>query len=139
MNKELLRNQWILALLLLGINLILGAIVLAVVSILKIGNSGVVAVAGLSSAMAVGQIYTSSFREIMPKKLRINVVAIYILAQVPFGILYAVVLEPQNFSLFVGILIAASLVSSVFVYFMIGSGGKAQLKAIQKKESARKQ
>ena len=139
MKKELLKNPFTLAGFLLGIDIILGVIVLAGVHFFKIGDSGVAAVAGIASAMAVGQIYTASFKEIMPKKLRINVVAIYILAQVASGILYALVLRLPNFSLFVGILIAASLISSVFVYFLFGSAGKTQLKAIQKKEAGKKQ
>ena len=149
MKKEFLQTPLNLAGFLLGINIILYIIFstafavfmmfLPVFHFITIGKYVMLAVAGILGATAVGWIYADSFKEIMPKKLRINVVAIYIFDQVAFGLLCSLVWGVPNFSLFVGILIAASLIYPVFVYILIGSGGKAQLKAIQKKEAAKKQ
>lgn len=138
MDKTLLKNSWILAGLLLVINIILGLIILAVVEFFKIERPGMSGIAGIIGAMSVGQIYTMNFKEIMPKKLRINVTVTYILAQMVLGSLYIFILEVPNYLLFFGILIGVSLFYSLFTYWMLGSGGKAYLKALQKRESSKK-
>ncbi len=138
MDKTLFKKSWILAGLLLVINIILGLIILAVVEFFNIGSSSISGIAGILGAMLVGQIYTMNFKEIMPKKLRINVTIIYILAQMVLGSLYIFVLGVSNYLLFFGILIGVSLFYSLFIYWMLGSGGKTYLKALQKREAIKK-
>ena len=120
------------------INIILGLIILAVVEYFNIGSSGMSGIAGIIGAMIVGQIYTMNFKEIMPKNLRINVTVTYILAQIVLGSLYIFILGVPNYLLFFGILIGISLFYSLFIYWMLGSGGKSYLKALQKREATKK-
>jgi len=138
MDKNLLKNSWILAGLLLVINIILGLIILAVVEYFNIGSSGMSGIAGIIGAMIVGQIYAMNFKEIMPKKIRINVTVTYILAQMVLGSLYIFILGVTNYLLFFGILIGLSLFYSLFIYWMLGSGGKGYLKALQKRAATKK-
>lgn len=135
MDKNLLKNLWALAGLLMAINIVLGLIILFAVEFFKIGSSGVSAIAGMVGAMIVGQIYAMSFKEIMPKKLRIHVTITYTLAQMVLGSLYIFVLDISNYLLFFAILIGISLFYSLIIYFMLGSGGKIYLKGLQKREA----
>jgi hypothetical protein len=133
MDKTLLKNSWVLAGLLLVVNIVLGLIMLLIFNFLKISSS-LAGIAGIAGAMLVGQIYTANFKEIMPKKLRINATAIYTLAQIVLGSLYLFILGMSNNLSFFGILIVISLFYSLFIYWMLGSAGKTYLKALQKKE-----
>jgi len=120
------------------INIILGLIILAVIEFFNIGGSGMFGIAGILGAMLVGQIYTMNFKEIMPKKLRINVTITYILAQMILGSLNIFILGVSSYLLFFGIFIGLSLFYSLFIYWMLGSGGKTYLKVLQKRESIKK-
>jgi hypothetical protein len=132
MDKMLLKNAWSLAGLLLVINIALGLIMLFVINLLNL-DSSLSGIAGMLGAMLVGQIYVTKFKEIMSKKLRINVTAIYILAQILLGSLYILTLDVLNYLSSFGILIGISIFYSLFIYSMLGFGGKTYLKALQKK------
>ena len=132
MDKMLLKNAWSLAVLLLVINIALGLIMLFVINLLNL-DSSLSGIAGMLGAMLVGQIYVTKFKEIMSKKLRINVTAIYILAQILLGSLYILTLDVLNYLSSFGILIGISIFYSLFIYSMLGFGGKTYLKALQKK------
>ena len=139
MDKTLLKKSWILAGLLLVTNIVLGLLILTIVEFFKIGSPGISGIAGIIGAMFVGQIYTVIFKEIMPKKLKINVTVVYILTQIVLGsLLYIFVLDVPNYLLFFGILVGFSLLYSLLIYWMLGSGGKAYLKALQKREAIKK-
>lgn len=138
MNKMLFKNAWILAGLLLVINIILGLIIFAIVEFFNIGDLRISGVAGILGAMTVGQIYTMKFKEVMPKKMRINVTLIYILAQMLLGSLYIFILSVSNYPLFFGTLIGFSLFYSLFIYWMLGVGGKTYLQALQKRKAAKR-
>lgn len=138
MDKTLLKNSWILAGLLLVVNIILGLAILAVVEYFNIGSSVMSGIAGIIGALVVGQVYTMNFKEIMPRRLRINVTITYTLAQIVLGSLYVFILGAQNYPLLFGLLAGLSLFYSLFIYLMLGSGGKTYLKAIQKQEAVKK-
>ena len=88
MDKNLLKNLWILAGLLLAINIGLGLIIIVIVEFLKIGSSNISNIAGLVAAMIVGQIYAKNFKEVMPKQLRLNVTIIYTVITMILELLY---------------------------------------------------
>ena len=70
MNKNLLKNRWILTGMLVGINIIFGLIILGIVELFHLGNIGIVSLGGILGALIVGQIYAVNFNEVMPKKLK---------------------------------------------------------------------
>lgn len=140
MNKESLRKPWILSLLLLIINAVIGLIIFAVVEFFNIGSSSLSAVAGIVGAMIVGQIYTFNFKEIMPNKTRRSVTIIYTFIQIVLGFLLGVLLRPelvldlQQLVLFLGIVIFISLIYAFGTYLFLGTGGKSYLKMLEKSQ-----
>ncbi len=137
MDKTLLKNSWILAGLLLVISIILGLIILSVVDFFKLSSStsGITIIVG---AMLVGQIYVMNFKELMPKKLRINVTIIYVLPQIALVLLYIFILDvPIDYLLFFSILIPICLFYSFILYWTLGFGGWIYLKALQKREASK--
>jgi len=138
MDKKLLKSPWMLAALLLAIGILIGFIFLAVAQALKLTSYSMSAAAGFITAMLVGQIYSASFKEVMPKKLRLNATAIYIIAQLMLGLMYFIALDIPNMPLFLGLLIGFSALYFVLTYFALGWGGKSYLKSLAKKEAALK-
>jgi len=133
MKKELLKNAWILAGLILVINLVLGLIFQVIFILLKTTNY-LSSVAGLLSAYLVGYVYSSNFRQIMPKHLRFNTTVIYIIAGIIIGgISLSLVVEQFNYVL-MAILLGTNLLYAVIIYFMLGLAGKYVLAKHKKKK-----
>jgi len=142
MDKELLKNSWVLAGLLLAITLVLGAIVFVIADFLKIIDSSIAGVMGIVGAIIVGQIYAMNFKESMPRTIKIKVVSIYIIAQLILAFLYISILDVSSLLLlgkiltnpvilFAGILIGIVLiVYSLAVYWALGFGTKQYLKTL---------
>ncbi len=139
MNKELLKKPWILTLLLLGISIVLGLLLSVIIDFFGLGSTGMSSVSSIVGAMIVGQIYAANFKELMPKKLRINVTIIYNSIQFVLGFLLGLILFPEivleisSFFLFLGILLGFCVLFSFVIYFMLGTGGKAYLKSTEKR------
>lgn len=129
MNKTLLKNHWILAGLLLIITLILGLTIVALIRYFKVPTPASI-IAGVIGTMIVGYIYTVNFKEVMPKKLRIKVVAIYILVQMLFGILLFWVRGGLNVVIIISLLVGLSIFFP-FIYWILGSGGRIYLKYVE--------
>jgi len=138
MDKNVLKNSWILAGLLLIINIIIGLVFLAAVRFFEIGSPSISGIAGVMGAMIVGQIYAMNFKEVMSKNLKVCVTTIYIFTQIVLSSLYFLVFGFPNQSLFFGILIGISLIYSPLIYWLLGSGGKTYLKAMQKIAAVKK-
>ena len=147
MDKNLLKNSWILFGLLLVIALILNLVIRVVTDFFKIGIPQYLSIGIIVGAMLLGQIYTKNFKEIMPKKLRFNVATIFLSVQL-FGILAGMWLIRvlgdvethkslsefyQNWVLIVGML----LLYSMFIYLLLGSG-KGYLVWLQQKNKSNK-
>lgn len=140
MNKELLKNSWVLVGILTAITVIIGLIMGVLSEFFKIKIPSVFMVfMTIYGAMIIGQTYTRNFKEIMPKKLRINVTIIYSTIQLVLGLLYIFVLTHtsmwgnQEALLISGIVIGIMLIVSLFIYFMLGYGGKTYFKALRKR------
>jgi len=112
MDKNLLKNLWILAGLLLAINIGLGLIIIVIVEFLKIGSSNISNIAGLVAAMIVGQIYAKNFKEVMPKQLRLNVTIIYTVITMILELVYLYLVLGFLDALSLGILIGLSTLKS---------------------------
>jgi len=138
MDKNLLKNLWILAGLLLAINIGLGLIIIVIVERLKIGSSNISNIAGLVAAMIVGQIYAKNFKEVMPKQLRLNVTIIYTVITMILELLYLYLVLGFLDALSLGILIGLSLIYSLFIYWMLGLGGKSYLKVSERRNVIKK-
>ena len=130
-NKKLLKNPWILAGILLGIELIISFIINIVMEMLGSSRLGV---GGIIAASSVGQIYANAFKEIMPKILRLKVTGIYMAVQVIVGSLYIYFFESIDIVL-ICILLGVFLIYSLLVYWLLGSSGKMYLKALEKRKT----
>lgn len=124
MNKNILKNSWILAVMIVlistAVNFIAG---------IFIDMSGVIAVlATLFSAMFAGQLYSIYFKELMPKILRLKVALNYLCIQVAVVCLYLLAFEILELWLLI-VLAGLSLIASAVVYWAIGWGGRMQLKS----------
>lgn len=139
MDKAVLKNSWFLAAVVLIINVVLVLIIVAVVTFFKIGRvSSISGIAMVAGAMILGQVYAMNFKEIMPKKLRINVTITYMLAQIGLGSIYLFMVSVSNYLLFFGILIGISLFYSLCMYWSLGLGGKIYLKSLPKRKATTK-
>ncbi len=90
--------------------------------------------AGLLSALFVGQIYTVQFKELMPSKLRMQVTAIFSIVQIILGVLYSFIFFSEDLFLFIGFFVGLTLFYAVFIYLMLGFGGTSYLRAREKAE-----
>jgi len=129
--KKLLKNPWILAGMLLGIDLTIGFIMNIILKRLGSGGSGA---AGIIAAISVGQIYALAFKESMPKILRLKVTGIYMTVQVIVGSLFLFSFESIDIAL-ICILLGVFLIYSLLVYWLLGSSGKMYIKALEKRIS----
>jgi len=129
MNKNLLNNSWILAGLLFAISTIVRLIILAVVKFIGMGSATISNIAGLIGAMIVGQIYSMNFKEIMPKRLRINVTIVYIISEMILGISY--VLWFGLTKLLLGLLVGLQLFIAIIIYFTLGFAGKNYIRSLK--------
>jgi len=144
--QSLLKNPWILALLLLGISfgtwfiafiLLIGPIALGLLPeelLESMGRS-----AGIVAPMFLGYIYAFKFKETMPKNLRIEVLMIYLVPQFILVLLILFVLAREIFAMiwFVPITVLLLVICFAGMYFMIGAGGKSYAKALEKAKRAR--
>jgi len=145
MNKNILKNSWVLAGLLILINLILALISLAIEYFIDIG-SALASVVSIISTMVVGQIYAINFKEIMPKKIRINVTLIYLVSNLLVLFLFfsftEILFPSLSRALFVILMMVISLVICLplffLIYWLLGYGGKSYLKMMEKKAAAQK-
>ncbi len=136
MDKNLLKNHWILAGLLLIITLILGLVIVALIRYFNIPTPASI-IASVIGTIIVGYIYAANFEEVMPRKLRIKVAVIYIVVQVLFGILLFWVRGWLNIVITISLLVGLSIFFP-FIYWILGSGGRIYLKyaeRVQKRES----
>ncbi len=144
MNKNLLKNSWILAGLLALISIIIGLINFGVNEFLKIKvSSGITIIIVLYGALVIGQIYSQNFKEIMPQKLRMNVsIAFFtiqlVLAFLFFDQVYNLNFENQNLLPPLGFVIGITAVISLFIYFTLHYGGKFYLRALEKRKVMKK-
>jgi len=119
MNKDLLKNKWILAGLLLVIGIIVSLIIWLIIKFIFHSDSTIAsAIGGIIGANIVGMIYYSNFKEIMPKTLRRNVTLIYMSLQVLILILVILV-----YYLFLGLglnYIVFLIILSILILFVYG-------------------
>ncbi len=140
----MLREPWVVAVLLFVISAVIGLIFFAVVEFLNLGSTSLSSISGLIGAMIVGQVYVGCFKEVMPKKVRKKVAMIYLAIQIVLGFLYGLILRPElvldsrDLLFFSGLLVVIAILYSLAVYWMLGLGGKSYLKALEKREAAGK-
>lgn len=131
MNKDLLKKSGILAGILLLIGIILEGILFLIGSWLDIRYIAILS--GIFAAYFVGQIYTSKFKEIMPKKLRLKVSSIVILIQLVLSILYGLFMDLE-LRLWLIISIIVSIIYFFLVYWSLGRAGKIYLNIIKNRK-----
>lgn len=131
MDKKLLNNPWILALILLAFHLIINFILSTVLGPLQIGYSLPSAISAIVSAILLGQIYASKFRKIMPKILRKNTTIIFIAIQLVLGIPF-ILMFPELLFLLIPLTVLVLAVYSLLIYYFLGYGGKVYLGSLKK-------
>ena len=128
MNKNILKNSWVLSIIIILISAIVNFLASMFINMISV----IAVLATLFSAMFAGQIYFMAFKKIMPKILKLKVALNYLCIQVILSIL--VIFYLRIFEIWVlALIIGVSLIASAIVYWAIGFGGKIQLKAVEKK------
>lgn len=129
MNKNILKNSWVLA-----IMIVISASIINFLINLFIGIGIVmVAIATLAAAMFAGQIYTIAFNDVMPKILRLKTAVNYLCIQIALSI--SLIFAFGFFEIWaLALMIGAALIASAVVYWAIGFGGRIQLKALEKRK-----
>ena len=135
MNKNIFKNAWILAGILLLLSILLAALVQLIAYFLAIGSSSLSSIAGILSAFFVGQIYATQFKELMSSKLRLHVTVITSLVQIVLGLVYVFIFS-DDVLLLTGLLVGITLFYALFIYLMLGFGGTSYLRAQEKAASA---
>lgn len=114
MSKNLLRNVWILAVLLLVLNIIIG-LLLSLIPFFQTGGAGL---AGIISAALVGFIYAKTFKEVISKKTRLHVTIIFAVIQVLLSFLYTIGLG-IDFNVFL-VALGFIVIYSILIYWTLG-------------------
>jgi len=127
--KELLRNSWILAVLVFVISVFVGFVITFIFGEVSMAAS---AVCGFIAAMGVGQIYTYAFREVMTKRLRFKTALDFFIIQAAMGGLVLIMLVNIPWWLFV-IFMLVIIPYSLLIYWSLGFGGRMQLKGLERK------
>ena len=131
---EWLKNSWLVAGFILVIAFVLGLILTPLFALIgSTSHSGPAVVSLIVSAMLAGQLYAKKYHAVMPRRLRVQVVLIYVVVQA--------ILAFAVFSI-LGILVTFMLVVMPFIlvavgllmYWMIGVGGKKYARATQRKQ-----
>jgi len=145
MGKNILKSSWVLAALLVLLNIIIG-LLLSLIPFFKTGGAGM---AGIISAAIVAFVYARTFNEVISKRTRIHVTLIFIVVQVLLAFLYTVGLgiELNVFFIALGFI----LLYGLFIYWMLGiaelsyvlsarrhAEAEAAMKAAKKKSKKKK-
>jgi len=127
---RLLKNPWILALMIYLISFVLNAIMIVFLARIKFVSSSVT---GIIAGIAVAQLYTHYYKEIMPKMLRLKVVLYHLCIFMGIGILSAYLYGILDIA-FLIIFVVLGLVLSAVLYLVLGFGGRIQMKALEKQK-----
>jgi hypothetical protein len=111
--KKTLRNPIVLGLLLLGVSL-------------------VIAVSPVIAGMLIGYFYTCTFKEIMAKKLRLQVLGVWLSIQLTISILLGLI-YPFDMKIWIGVALIVYTILAVGVYISLASGGKMHMNVLKKK------
>jgi len=121
--KTLLKNPWILTLILIIISFVLGILV----SVLFGPETSLNAAVTMIAALIVGRIYGKTFKEIMPKNLKIKVSLYFVLFQLILGSVFLTNIIELNLIL-IGMAVVILFIVFWIVYFMLGVGSRTFVK-----------
>lgn len=141
MNKNLLKSSWILVGMLILVGIALALITSIFAGFFGISDSALSLIIPIIAAMFVGSIYSKNFKEIMPKKLRAKVTAIFMLVQIVVGAFYFFAAGyPAELVLF-AVVAVLLLLYSLIIYWALGVTGRkyaASMPSAKGKKKSRK-
>ncbi len=139
LDKNLLKNVWVLAGLLLVAAFAISQMLSVLVRTVGISApSAVSLVVAFAAAFSVGSIYTYYFKEIVPKELRRNATIIFMVLQLIASLLYVFAVPDISSVLGTGLTIVlvlvGTIIGAVVIYWALGFGGKQYLKSLERKK-----
>ena len=117
--KTWLKKPWMLTLILILFSIIFSMFV----SVLFGPDTSLNAITTLIAALLVGRIYGKTFKEMMPKDLKIKVSLYYVLFQLVLGLIVTSFIAELNL-LIIGIFLAVMFIIFWVVYLMLGIGSR---------------
>jgi len=127
MNKNIIKNPWILALMILVTGLIIG---IALTPLRKLGGGASISVATVFlSVYLVGILYAHLFKKDISKKTKLHTVIIYTLINIIVAVAYSSSLEempPIETMILISVIMGALM--GLFVYWVLGFSTRTYLK-----------